>query len=254
MTPGPVLFARYAYPPNALGYCGPADCGALLEYTAGQVSDAGLVALARQFAGAWPYLTLIAAANQRCDPLDPAVVEAYWLGSPLLERIEGRLFAAHVVDRFGERAGGHDTELAELALAGGRAHHNFHVFAVYPWVGLLRAGHVDEPMRVLDSCRIRPGRVLSVHGGQAMVSSSPLAWTGRDLVLGPPCPQQVRLSSGADHLAPHVQVGDTVAVHWDWICDVLDTRQAARLRRYTRGQLRVANRALHRPVADLVLG
>ena len=254
MTLGPVLFARYAYPPNSLGYCGPADSGALLEYAAGQISDAGLVTLARQFAGAWPYLTLIAAANQRPDPLDPAVVEAYWLGSPLLERIESRLFAAHVVDRFGRRAGGHDADLAALALAGGRAHHNFHVFAVYPWVGLLRAGHVDEPMRVLDSCRIRWGRVMSVHGGQAVVSSSSLAWTGRELILGPPGLQQARLASGTDHLAPAVRVGDTVALHWDWVCDVLDTRQAARLYHYTLSQLRVANRALHRPVADLVLG
>ena len=31
MTAGPVVFARYAYPPNALGYCGPADSGALLK-------------------------------------------------------------------------------------------------------------------------------------------------------------------------------------------------------------------------------
>jgi len=226
----------------------------MLEYAAGQISDAGLVALARQFAGAWPYLTLIAAANKCADPLDPAVVEAYWLGSRLLERIPERLFAAHVADRFGERAGGHGGELAELALSGGRAHHNFHVFAVYPWVGLLRAGHVDEPMRVLDSCRVRWGRVMSVHGGQAVVSSSSLCWTGRELVLGPPCPQYVRLASGTDHLAPAVAVGDTVALHWDWVCDVLDAGQASTLRGYTRSQLRVANWALRRPVADLVLG
>jgi len=247
VTPGPVLFARYAYPPNALGYCGPADSGALLEYANGQCGDAGLVALARQFSGAWPYLTLIAAANRQPDPLDPSVVTAYWVGSPLLERIPGRLLAAHVVDRFTDRAGRHGTELAELALAG-RAHHNFHVFAVYPWVGLLRAGHVEEPMRVLDSCRIRVGRVLSVHSGQVVVSSAPLCWTGRELVLGPVRPQTARLGTG-----PVVRAGDTVALHWDWVCDVLDTRQAAALAHYTLSQLRVANRALRRPVADLVL-
>ncbi|MGW1020020.1 DUF6390 family protein, partial [Streptomyces niveus] len=28
---GAVLFARYAYPPNELGYCGPADSAALLR-------------------------------------------------------------------------------------------------------------------------------------------------------------------------------------------------------------------------------
>jgi hypothetical protein len=246
VTPGPVLFARYAYPPNALGYCGPADSEALREYAAGRVSDGGLVALARRFAGAWPYLTLIANANGRRDPLDAAVVEAYWLGSPLLERIPGRLLAAHVVDRFADRAVRQGTELAELALSG-RAHHNFHVFAVYPWVGMLRAGYVEEPMRVLDLCRIRWGRVVSVHSGQTMVRSAPLRWTGRELVLGPP-----RIETARANLS--VRAGDTVALHWDWICDVLDPRRSAALRYYTTTQLAVANRTLRRPVADAVLG
>ena len=31
---GPALFARYAYAPNALGYCGPNDPSALLESAA----------------------------------------------------------------------------------------------------------------------------------------------------------------------------------------------------------------------------
>ena len=247
MTAGPVLFARYAYPPNALGYCGPADSGALLEYAAGPVSDAGLAALARQFSGAWPYLSLIAAANRRADPLAAAVVEAYWLGSPLLERIPPRLLATHVVDRFADRIAGPGADLAQLALSGGRAHHNFHVFSVYPWVGLLRAGHVEQPMRVLDSCRIRPGRVLAVHNGLVTVGSRPLCWTGRELALGPVRVQSVRS-------AVPVRAGDLVSLHWDWICDVLDRGRTATLERYTRSQLRVANRTLRRPVADLVLG
>jgi hypothetical protein len=37
------------------------------------------------------------------------------------------------------------------------------------------------------------------------------------------------------------------------VCDVLTASGAAALRHYTVTQLRVANRALHRPVADLVL-
>jgi uncharacterized protein DUF6390 len=247
VTTGPVLFARYAYPPNALGYCGPADSGALLAYATGPESDAGLRVLARQFAGAWPYLTLIAGANRRRDPLSTAVVEAYWLGSPLLERIPARLLAAHVVDRFEDRISGTPAGLAELALTGGRAHHNFHVFAVYPWVGLLRAGPAEQPMRVLESCRIRWGRVRAVHGGRAEVECRPLCWTGRELVLGPARVQPART-------ALPVHVGDLVSLHWDWVCDVLDRRRAGALAHYTRTQLQVANRTLRRPVAGLVLG
>jgi hypothetical protein len=103
-------------------------------------------------------------------------------------------------------------------------------------------------MRVLDSCRIRAGRVRSVHSGQPVVSSAPLCWTGRELVLGPARPQTARLGTG-----PVVRAGDTVALHWDRVCDVLDAWRAEALRHYTLSQLRVANRALCRPVADLAL-
>jgi hypothetical protein len=250
MTSGPVTFARYAYPPNALGYCGPDDAASVLGYAAAGVGDAGLVALARQFAGAWPYLTLIAGSNGRADPLDAAVVEAYWLGNPLLERVSPGLFAAHLEDRFRRRIGHSFGDLAALAIRGGRAHHNFHVFAVYPWVGLLRAGRSAEPMRVLDSCRIRWGRVLGVHEGLVDVESQPLRWNGRELLLGAP---RVERATAVGPLTPGLRAGDMVSLHWDWVCDVLDARQLAALRGYTASQLRLVNRALRRPVADAVL-
>jgi hypothetical protein len=244
---------RYAYPPNALGYCGPSDHAALLGYATGQVSDSGLVDLAGRFTGAWPYLTLIAAANARTDPLDAAVVEAYWIGSPLLERVPAGLLANQLEDRFRHQIGSGFAELAQLAVCGGRAHHNFHVFCVYPWVGLLRAGHVEDPLRVLNSCRIRWGTITSIHNGYAVVSTQPLRWTGRELALAAAGPEQVTLATTAGRLAPRVRVGDIVSLHWGWICDVLTASQAGTLRRYTLGQLRVANHTVSRPVADKAL-
>ena len=79
------MFVRYAYPPNALGYCGPADFAAFREYAAAGVVDPGLVQLAQAFAGAWPYLELIAHGCGIGDPLDRRVVEAYWVGNGLLD-------------------------------------------------------------------------------------------------------------------------------------------------------------------------
>ncbi|HET8680965.1 MAG TPA: DUF6390 family protein [Micromonosporaceae bacterium] len=251
---GALLFARYAYPPNALGYCGPDDPAALLGYASAGTSDSELAALARRFAGAWPYLALIAAANGRVDPLDRAVVEAYWLGNRLLERVPAGLFAAHLRDRFADRAGRGWADLAQLAVLGARPHHNFHVFGVYPWVGLLRAGPVDEPMRVLDSCRIRWGTVLGIHSGLAEVRCQPLRWDGRRLLLGAPVTQLATLATAGGSLAPVVAVGDTVSLHWDWVCDVLDDRGLRGLRAYTASQLRLVNDALRRPVAAAVLG
>jgi len=247
-TPGPVLFARFAYPPNALGYCGPGDSRAVLEYAAAGVSDRGLVTLARAFDGAWPYLALIAAATGRRDPLDPDVVAAYWIGSDLLERVPPALLAAHVDDRFARRVGRRASDLGLLAALGGRAHHNFHVFAVYPWAGLLRGGHTPQPLRVLDSCRIRWGQVQAVHGQSATVRSRTLVWDGRALRLGAPICQPARLAVDGHPLAPRVEVGDWVALHWDWVCQRLDAAALGSLRHYTRTQLALANHALDNPV------
>ena len=252
-VPGPLLFARYAYPPNALGYCGPDDAQALIGHTSAGESGPDLAALARQFAGAWPYLQLIAASAGRADPLDAAVVEAYWLGNRLLSTVDPSVFAAHLVDRFEARAGRGLSDLTTLAHLGAVAHHNFHVFAVYPWVGMLRAGTTSEPLRVLDACRVRWGRVRAVAAGIAEVSSQPLLWNGFSLQLGPVRAEHVLCATDHGQLAPTVRPGDVVSMHWDWVCDVLTAVQAGHLRAVTANTLRMTNEALSRPVAAAVL-
>jgi hypothetical protein len=249
MPPGPLsardglqLFARYAYPPNALGYCGPPDSRALLEYGAAGVSDPGLAQLARGFQGPWPYLTLLAGAAGVADPFDYRVVEAYWVGNDLLERVRRLDFGNTLHAHFAPRAGSSFRFLAEAVPAGAVCHHSFHVFGVYPWAGVLRSGkRVEEPMHVLERCRIRWGRVAAVEGAQVVVESQPLRWDGTRLGLDRPRPETaVRATDGVgflDELAP----GDWVSLHWDWVCDRLTPRQLAALKRYTRRQLDICN-------------
>lgn len=229
---GALTFARYAYPPNALGYCGPADAPALLEYAATTTADPGLAELARQFEGAWPYLRHIAASAGIADPLDPRVVEAYWIGGPLLRRAGGPGLVREVVDRFGARAGADLDEILEVVRAGAVPHHNFHVVAVSPWIGLLRTGHVDPAMHVLDRCRIRVGRVVEVDGDQAIVGVPRLAWDGRTLQRGPSRWERFTVADNGYALAgaEPLQPGDHVAVHWSWICSRLTADQVVNLR------------------------
>ena len=130
---GALLFARYAYPPNALGLCGADSPRTLLEYGDAGASDGGLAELARTFDGAWPYLELIAGANGLADPLDTRVVEAYWVGNELLDRVRHAELARHVDDRFRGRLGRAREHVD--AVAARAVHHFFHVFAVYPWLG-----------------------------------------------------------------------------------------------------------------------
>jgi hypothetical protein len=246
MTPGGVRFARYAYPPNALGYCGPADHLALFEYGTQGVYDGGLRALARDFDGAWPYLDLIARSN-RLDPLDEAVVESYWIGNGLLNRVDISVFGNSMEERFRNRAGVSWDAVLTAVTAGAKPHHGFHVFCVYPWVGLMRTGATSQPLRVLDQCRIRWGTVAKVEGDTAVVESRPLVLDGDRLCLGEKRPETVVWATGGHGFTAPLVPGDEVALHWGWVCEGLSPAATRTLERETSFVIGLANRVLGRP-------
>jgi Family of unknown function (DUF6390) len=242
MTAGPLLFARYAYAPNALGYCGADEPRTLLEYGDAKASDGGLAELARSFEGAWPYLQLIASANHIDDPLDPRVVDAYWVGNRLLDGVAPDHLARHVEDRFRGRIGRGWQDVLDAVAAGGVPHHSFHVFVVYPWLGLMRTGIVDEPLRVLDQCRTTPALVRSVDGDRADVLAPLLVWSGRELTLGPWGPREVHWRADGLAFADALRPGEWVALHWDFVCERLTSTRAQRLLHATRRGLEAVNR------------
>jgi hypothetical protein len=251
---GPLLFARYAYAPNELGYCGPADHRAMLEYGASGLVDGGLSQLARGFAGAWPYLQLIAGANGIRDPLDRRVVEAYWVGNELLDRIDPLTLGNSLAERFAGPAGRHWRYLAETIPAGGTAHHSFHVLCVYPWAGMLGDGRgADRPLQILDQCRIRWGQVISIKDGEAVVRSQPLRYSGGKLLLS--AAQTETATAAVDGLgfATGLQPGDWVSLHWRWVCDRLTPRQLRALRAHTARTLHMVNERLSHPGPAAVL-
>lgn len=254
-VPGPVLFARYAFPPNSHGFCGPADHGEFFEYGVAGVDAGGLRAMSQQFAGAWPYLQLIASATGLSDPLDHRVVEAYWVGSPRLDQVSPLAVGNSMEDRFRYLTGAKFSNLTAGVLAGGVPHHSFAVFCIYPYTGLLtdrrKAKHA---LTVLDRCRIRWGRVLTVLGDHVVVESQPLTWDGRRLELGPVQTETVVQSLDGVGMVGSVQVGDWVSLHWEWVCDRLTERQVTYLRRYTQRHLTIVNAAEHRSVVPQILG
>jgi hypothetical protein len=238
---GPALFARFAYPPNALGYCGPDDAHALLEQVGVAQANRALRAAAERFEGAWPYLQLIAAANAIRDPLDRRVVEAYWIGNSLLHKVDASLLGRSIEDRFRSRAGRNWDRLVAPVPAGARPHHSFHVFAVYPWLGLIRSGVIEAPLRVLDRCRIRWGLVEAVSGERAVVRTRLLEWDGHALVLGAARSEEAIVGVDGHALAQSLSAGDVCALHWDWVCARLDDRQHRALQRWTRHTLATVN-------------
>ena len=242
---GPVRFARYAFGPNRLGYCGPDEAGELFAQATTGREDARLRALERQFEGAYPYLELIARANSIPDPLDPRVVEAYWLGSPLASNVRPGALGPSLAARFRPRLRGDAWRwLATTPEAGAAPVHAFHVLDVFPKVGLIRTGEVARALEVMDSCRIRWGRVLEVDHDWLVVSVVPLQLVEGRLRLGQPRPERVRAWLDGGGFLDDVQPGDVVSVHWDWACERLDRRRLAALRRWTARELEIANRTL----------
>jgi hypothetical protein len=229
---GAVLFARYAYPPNELGYCGPAGASSLLVPEAPEE----IARRARQFEGAWAYLEFLAGVAGVDDPLDEAVVSAYWVGGDLLERASPGALTGFLRSRFAGQLGGTWRQAGARALA----HHSFHVFEVYPWAGLLRRTGSPAAVSVLDRCRIRTGTVRDVQGEKATVSCRPLVTSGDGrLVLGPVRAETVAWSAGGRSLLAGLSPGDRVALHWDWVCDVLTASQVALIEGYERRRLAV---------------
>lgn len=244
---GPVLFARYAFPPNRHGYCGPDDAEEFFRH--GVSEDEHLLReQAAQFDGAWPFLELIARTAGLTDPLHPQVVEAYWLGSPLLEGAStssatppGTRMTQPSV---GAHAGPLYPSVAAGLAAGGLPHHSLAVFGLYPWAALLgdeRRG--GQALKVLDRCRIRAGRVLSIDGDRVEVESRPLLFDGR-LHQGPIRSEPAVWSIEGNGLAPRPAVDDLVALHWEWVCDVISADQENQLTHYNALHLDLVNEAL----------
>lgn len=231
---GPTVFACYAYPPNELGYCGPADHAELLEYASSGLVDDGLRQRARSFDGAWPYLELIAESNGLADPLDRRVVEGYWLGNHLADAVAPGDLWRSAEERFRPIAGRRWSAAAEAMSVTARPTHAFHVFGIYPFVGMLRSGGPSEPaLDVLQQCRIRWGRVIDQQDADVVVASRPVQWDGRRLFLGAERSEVARWRGGHGSLTGEPMPGQQVALHWDWVCGHLTPVQLARLQTHT---------------------
>jgi hypothetical protein len=223
---GRELFACYAFPPNELGYCGPAD-----------TAQHELASHAMEFDGAWPYLSAISDATGIADPLDDDIVRNYWVGGPLLDKVDPDELLTRLRTAFtGQVTGVLDTVSSALA------HHSFHVFAVYPWVRFLDRDPAT-PLKVMQDCRIRWGTVESVDGDHAVITSAPLALEGGALRLGDEMRERVRWRKEGTALVPAPIEGSVVAAHWDWVCATISTAECDALAEATAETLTLVNEA-----------
>lgn len=238
---GTSRFIRYAFMPNRLHYCGGDDNHAIFDYALAAVREPPVETMLRKFSGAMPYLTLIARGNGIADPFDDRVVEAYWIGNELLDRVEvGDLYES-LRDRFAKQLSPKLMNLvAGKAPAGGRPHHSFHVFDVWRNVNPLSG----DVLATLDNCRISWGKVLMVDGGELVVERQPLILHDGKLLLDAPRTERVLRQIDGHGFADAAGPGDWVSLHWGWVCEALSERQQRNLERYTRDHVALANQTI----------
>jgi hypothetical protein len=237
---GMVRFIRYGFMPNRLRYCGGDENRLLFDHAVEQVVDGGLKAHLQKFTGALPYPRLIARANGIPDPFDPRVVDAYWIGNELLDRVKVRQLYDSLPERFGKQLQGRTRELVlGKAPAGAHPHHSFHVLDVHS-----RVGELGQSLATMDHCRVSWGRVVEVAGGELVVDRVPLLLHLRKLVLGQPTRERIMRQIDGRGFVDGARTGDVVSIHSGWACEVLSAGQQQRLERYTRRHLAIANRTI----------
>jgi hypothetical protein len=240
-TTGVEMFARYAYAPNALGFCGPPLGATLRDGSVDEVRRA-----ATRFSGAWPYLRVLSKLTGIADPLDHRLVESYWLGGGVGADLGAGEFFDALLAIIGPQAGRYWSHLTPELAREAAANHCFHVLGVYPWTRFLGRGMDEHPLGVLDNCRITWGTVVFRAGDEVEVMCQGLAWDGQSLSLAPARARRLDVWADGYSAVPDVAVGDEVAVHWGRLCGRLQPHQLRALADSTDRQLRVTSNRLAR--------
>jgi len=240
-TAGVQMFARYAYAPNALGYCGPPLGATLRDGSVDEVRRA-----ATTFSGAWPYLRVLSGLTGIADPLDYRLVESYWLGGGVGAELDPGDFFDALLEIIAPQAGRYWSHLTPDLAGEAAGNHCFHVFGVYPWTRFLGRGMDEHPLGVLDNCRITWGTVVSRAGDDVEVRCQGLAWDGQSLSLSEPSARRFDVWADGYSAVPDVAVGDEVAMHWGRLCGRLQPHQVRALADSTDRQLRVTSNRLAR--------
>jgi len=236
---GSLLFAKYAFSPNQLKYCGPNDNRAIFNYCVASQSDAGLVNLLKKFEGAYPYLQLIAKSNNIKDPFDEKVVEAYWIGNSLLKRINTHDFYEQLKNRFSKKI---DPKVMKWILSkppeGAKPHHSFHVLDIYTKTGKIRGDLKSNVISTINNCLILWGQATNIRDNKLIVKYHPLIIRNNTLIFDQESKKEIQW------LFQQPKIGDWISFHWNNMCEILDQNKLANLKAWTNYHLKIANRTI----------
>jgi len=263
---GLLEFAKYAFAPNYFSYCGPNRNSDIKQAIVGSYNQDELRHLLNSFEAAVPYLNLIATSNHIKDIFDSRVVEAYWLGNNLLNRIPASNMYNHLENKVKKRSKGNWKEIVRQVGNRAKPHHSFHVFDIYRFAGLTKDGTKElEVIKMMNSCRISYGKVVAAKSEKRKATechpepqrgvfdssegSCGLSNSNRDTISIKT--DKIKLVGGKLTLVASesevedtfgtAKAGDLVSIHWGMVCDKLSIREAKNLDFWTRYHLKLSN-------------
>ena len=238
--------SRYSFGPNRLHYCGPDANAELRAQIEAKDFNFGLVKILREFKTLYPYLCLIAKANNISNPFDTRVVEAYWLGNELLENVGKKRLYNFLIDDLEIKKKSKTSELKWLEnkiIQGAVPHHSFHVLNLW-WQQGGRNEKVAQEFASLDECRVATGEIVSVNGPEIIVNTEPLIYLAGKIIFGASIRKTLTRQLEAEYDIEQLKPGELVSFHWGVPCEVLNLTQAANLKKYTLQNIAFANQTI----------
>lgn len=225
---GVKLAISYGYVPCKLGLCGPQEKKKkelIARYLKGNDKLEGKIKnILKEFKGAYPYYRLIARANKISNPFNFKVVEAYWVGNDLLEKVSVAAFGAMIKKDF-VPLGKVSTEMIAKLPKNALPYHNFHVL----FIGSV-TGKLDATQAAQDACRVSWGEVAGLRGKELMVKRRSLKF-GKKIALGKTVLKKINWNK---EILPEIKKGDHVSIHWNTAIAKLNSAQLKNIIRYTK--------------------
>ncbi len=235
-TKGLLLCARYSSAPNFFGYCGPDENASLIDHLKQKVADKEIKVILSQFDTLYSYLKLISRENKIVDPFNQKVVEAYWIGNVLLDRISNRDYVYLLQEELDLEKKMEKIKFQKLKAKVFSTkiypHHAFHVFNIFKRTGHVNSNHTLETM---DQCRISFGKLKAQNSKlkTVLVKTKQLTINNQQLVMGKVVDKELKIDYKGKSFIKNLKVGDWVSFHWGFVCDVLTERQVKNLEFYT---------------------
>lgn len=233
MKQGIELQAKYSFPPNLLGYCGPRSfCSIYDLYKKGEIDIWDLKKELEKFFIPMSYLTLIANSNKK-ESFDYEVVEAFWIGNSLLKNISHEsikeLIEKDLVN-YGLKKN-RAIKLANNLPKGLLPNHLFHVLYIQ-----FITEKVKKHLGNFDRCRIGWGKIRRTGDKYLTLEYNGLRKRKGEYYIGKGS-KKVRKS-----FVKNPAIRDFVSTHWNNAIQKLTNRQVKNLEYYTNWNLNILNK------------